>query len=31
LLVVGVKLSQNVTRKNDQPIMYAFRLLRRKK
>jgi hypothetical protein len=27
LLVVGVMLSQNVTRKSDQPIVYASRLL----
>ncbi len=29
LLVVGAMLSQNVTRKNDQPIVYASRLLNR--
>jgi hypothetical protein len=27
LLVVGAMLSQNVTGKSDQPIMYAYRLL----
>jgi len=27
LLVVGILLSQNVTRKSDQPIVYASRLL----
>ncbi len=31
LLVVGDMLSQNVTRKSDQPIMYASRLLNRTK
>ncbi len=29
LLVVGAMLSQNVTRKSDQPIVYAFKLLNR--
>ncbi len=27
LLVVGAMLSQNITRKNDQPIVYAFKLI----
>ncbi len=31
LLVMGAMLSQNVTRKNDQPVMYASRLLNRAK
>jgi hypothetical protein len=31
LLAIGVMLSQNVTRKNDQPIVYACRLLNRAK
>ncbi len=26
-LIVGAMLSQNVIKKNDQPIMYAYRLL----
>jgi hypothetical protein len=26
---MGVMLSQNITRKNDQPIVYAFRFLNR--
>ncbi len=29
LLVVGAMLSQNVTRKSDQPVVYAFRLLKK--
>jgi hypothetical protein len=29
LLTMGAMLSQNVTRKNDQPIVYASRLLNR--
>jgi hypothetical protein len=29
LLAVGVMLSYNITRKSDQPIMYASRLLNR--
>jgi hypothetical protein len=28
---MGVMLSQNVTRKNDQPIVYAYRLLNKAK
>jgi hypothetical protein len=31
LLVVGVMLFQNVTRNNDQPIVYAFRLMNKVK
>ncbi len=31
LLAMGAMLSQNVTRKSDQPIMYAFRLLNKAK
>ncbi len=31
LLVVGAMLSQNVTRKGDQPIVYAFKLLNKTK
>jgi hypothetical protein len=29
LLAMGVMLSQNITRKNDQPIVYVSRLLNR--
>jgi hypothetical protein len=31
LLAMGVMLSQNVTKKSDQPIVYASRLLKRVK
>jgi hypothetical protein len=31
LLVLGVMLFQNITRKNDQPIMYAYKLLNKVK
>ncbi len=31
LLVVGTMLFQNLTRKNDQPVVYTYRLLKRAK